>query len=563
MKPRKSILHIFYTWAVILSGFWLLSHLFPALDLDKTREYLLLIMLGVLAEWLTVSFPLGRLSGGFSIVLASFLVYGMEVCVWVSALAALIGQGVANRGNPVRTVLFNAMQQALAISGSASLCKDVLGIKAPALNNIDLASGLSIAAFVIFYFVINHILVYLYTFPGRRGQISLPWLDALRWDGLTYLVTAPFGITMGLLCNRVGLASAVFLFAPMLVVQFILRLYVHVELANRELRAMYEIARRLGGGVEVAEIPNLLIREARRAVNFHSGVVYLRADDSQVFKCKAAYGPFARQLENSIIRSGEGFLGFVIANREPEVIYDTRVDPRLKQEPGLPQVYRSMLLIPLAAGVDTLGLLVLGEKRPMAYEQHHLQTLSVIVGTLSVTLANNLLKKRIARMEKVDLLTGLVNRPHFYNLCNEILSRDDGPEAAAVALMDIDYMGQLNGRFGSRAGDRVLMETGKIILAHAPEGSLVARYDGDGFILLMPGAGEEEALNIAEEIRLSVKEHHFPVEGMPRQVRLSAGVAVFPGDGATADQLLNKCENYLERAKRMGRDRVAHKNNKW
>lgn len=557
MRSGRSIAHILYTWAVIISGFWFLSYFFYAVDLDKTREYLLLIVLGVLSEWLTVSFPLGRLSGGFSIVLASFLIYGLGASAWVSALATLVGQGVANRGEPVRTVLFNAAQQVLSVTGSAYLCKNVLGISPPALNSVDLSSGLSICAFLVFYFIINHLLVYFYAYPNRRRQKTLPWLDALRWDGLTYLVTAPFGIIMGLLYVRVGMASAVFLFAPILVVQFILRLYVHVELANRELRAMYEIARRMGSGVEAAEIPNLLLKEARRAVPFHSGVFYLRSEESGVFKCAAAYGPFKSQLEKSIVRPGEGFFGFILTSGEPEVVYDTRSDPRVKGEPGMPQVYRSLLVVPMVAEVGILGVLVLGEKRPMFYEDHHLQALSVIVGSLSMALANNLLKKRNSQREKLDLQTGLFNRHHFYSACRDFWEGEGETPPGAVVIFNIDYMAQLNRRFGNPAGDMVLLETAKIIYSLMPEGSLAARYDGDGFALLLPGLSGEEALNVAENIRVAVREYHFSVEGLPRQVRLSAGVAVLPGDGKNAGQLLSQCESYLGRAKRMGKDRVV------
>ncbi len=559
MKSERGFLHILYTWLVILSGFWLLCYYFSAVDLDKTREYLLLILLGILSEWLVVSFPLGRLSGGFSIVLACLLIYGPETSAWIGALAALIARGVANRGDPLRTTFFNTAQQVLAVLGSAQICSalPLIGFRAPLPERIDFTAGAGVAAFVLFYFTINHALVYLYTYPGRPKQRTLPWRDALRWDGLTYLVTAPFGTIMALLYMQLGMASAVFLFVPLLVVQFILRMYVHVELANRELRAMYEISRRLSGKLGPAEIPGLLLKEARRAVSFHSGVLYLQSENPGVYTAEAVYGQFAGQMKKSTVFASEGFQGFVLNNREPEIIYDSRADFRVRGEPGMAQVYRSLLLVPLVTEAGAIGLLVLGEKRPMAYDEHHLQTLAVIVGALSVALTNNLLERRITYLEKIDTHTGLYNRTYFYRCCRDYYSGGTtGAGGMALIIADVDYMEQLNRRFGYRAGDKVLQKMAQIIHGLKPEEALAARFGSDEFALLLPGMEEEDAFSMAESIRESVAACRFP-EGLPARVRISCGVAVLPLEGAGADTLFELCESSLDRAKRTGRDRVV------
>lgn len=559
MRSGRGFLHILYTWLVILSGFWLLFYHFSAVDLDRTREYLLLILLGILSEWLVVSFPLGRLSGGFSIVLACLLIYGPETCAWIGALASLIARGVANRGDPLRTTFFNAAQQVLAVLGAARLCSllPLISLKAPLPESIDFSTGAGVVAFIIFYFTVNHVLVYIYTYPGRPKQRALPWRDALRWDGLTYLVTAPFGAIMALLYMRLGMASAVFLFVPLLVVQFILRMYVHVELANRELRAMYEISRRLSGRLGPAEIPELLLKEARRAISFHCGVVYLQSENPGAFSAEAVYGQFAKQLKKSAVYAGEGFLGFVLTNREPEIIYDSRADFRVRGEPGMPQVYRSLLLAPLVTEAGAIGLLVLGEKRPMAYDEHHLQTLAVIVGALSVALTNNLLEKRISHLEKIDNYTGLLSRSYFYRCCRDYYTGEtSGVENMALVIADVDFMEQINRRFGYRAGDKVLRKIAQIVHGLKPKEALTARFGGDEFALLLPGVEEEHALILAESIREAVAAFHFP-EGLPPRVRISCGVAVLPLEGANPDPLFELCEKSLDRAKRTGRDRVV------
>ncbi|NTW05529.1 MAG: hypothetical protein HGA27_05375, partial [Peptococcaceae bacterium] len=70
---RKNILHTLYSYVVTLIGLVLLAILFNDLDLDKSTEFAVLIMLGILMEFFAVDFPLGRLTGIFSIVLSSML----------------------------------------------------------------------------------------------------------------------------------------------------------------------------------------------------------------------------------------------------------------------------------------------------------------------------------------------------------------------------------------------------------------------------------------------------------------------------------------------------------
>ncbi|HBC94942.1 MAG TPA: GGDEF domain-containing protein, partial [Pelotomaculum sp.] len=114
MRPKEGFFHFTISWLVVSLAVWQLCRLFPSLDLDQTGELLVIIFLGVLAELLAVSFPHGQLSGSFTLIIATFLIYGPAATAWVSGVATVFGQGIANRGNPLRTTLFNTGQYVLA-----------------------------------------------------------------------------------------------------------------------------------------------------------------------------------------------------------------------------------------------------------------------------------------------------------------------------------------------------------------------------------------------------------------------------------------------------------------
>lgn len=552
---RSRSLHVLYTWLVILTGFGFLAVLFRFLNLDLGREFVIMIALGVLAEWLGVPFPLGRLSGGFAVVLSSYLIYGLAAAAWISALAALFGQGIVNRGNPLRTTLFNAAQYVLVLLLADAVYARMQGQRGPDFGVADLPPLLF---FLAVYFLANHFFIYLYLLPGRRRYPLYAWADALRWDGLTYLFGAPFGVLMNLIYQEVGVAGSFLLFLPVLVIQFVLRLYVNVELANRELYALYQVARKLNERLTAEDILETVLKEARRVVFFQAGAIYLWSEERQLYAAAAVSGPRGAHLQQSFIAGGRGFLGQAVANKKPEIVFDSRIDPRVKNEAGLPQIFRSLLVIPLVSEEEVLGAMVFGDRRPLAFDEHHLHTLCIIGGQAAVAVMNALLVARLQKSAHTDDLTGVYNHRFFCRKIEEDCRRAaEGGQTLGLVMIDVDSFKAINDRFGHLAGDAVLCELARLIREAVGEKGFVARYGGEEFAVVLPGRGERGCLELAEEIRQAVRSHPFAVDGLPRQVRISLGVAVYPQHAKDAADLVKKADQALYAAKAAGKDRVA------
>ena len=110
--------------------------------------------------------------------------------------------------------------------------------------------------------------------------------------------------------------------------------------------------------------------------------------------------------------------------------------------------------------------------------------------------------------------------------------------------MDIDDFKALNDQHGHAAGDAVLEQLARVLVEEAGSANLVARYGGEEFAILAPGARAEDAMLLAEQIRLAVGQRHFvvPLSADPLQTTVSIGVASHRGDRASffldADQAL-------------------------
>jgi len=518
--------HVIYTWLVIGLGVGLLWYTFPLLNLDLGRELLVLAAFGMLAEWLAVVLPQGQLTGCFAVMLATYLVYGAVPTAWVSALAALLGQGVANRGRPLRTTLFNAAQYVPVILGSSFVY--VLAGGAPG-REVSWDNGWYLVLFILCFYLLHQLLIHFYTDPMRDELSAVRWQDRLGWDGLVYLLAVPLGLVMAWLYQGMGIYASLLLFVPMLAAQYVLRVYLQLAQAKRELQALYALAWRLGGNLNLKDIFDLLLRECRLTIRNEDGVIYRWSEEQGCYLAEATAGLHAELLRVSVVQRGEGFLGQVVESGECHLVDDTRDDERTVGDMGLIKLHRSLIVVPLKADAEVLGLLVLGDRRIGFFEEKHVRLLTILGGQAAVAMANLQLGRRLDQAAITDELTGLYTYRYFYHRAlGELEQARLSEEHISLLLLDLEDFKQLNHRYGMPAGDKVLAGVAGVLRQQLRDCDLVARYGSDEFALLLPQTGPAEAKHVADKLRLAVRESVFEQGGNRLYVRISTSIATFP-----------------------------------
>ncbi len=168
------------------------------------------------------------------------------------------------------------------------------------------------------------------------------------------------------------------------------------------------------------------------------------------------------------------------------------------------------------------------------------------------------LYKDIATMAITDGLTTLYTRRYFLERFDEEVKRAALRKIKLSFLMlDVDHFKMVNDQYGHLTGDAVLKEIGQIIRESIREIDIAGRYGGEEFCVVLPDTDLEGARLVAERIRRSAQDTLIRAYDASIRVTVSIGISCYPTDGKLLEELIDKADWALYRAKSQGRNAVV------
>jgi len=158
-----------------------------------------------------------------------------------------------------------------------------------------------------------------------------------------------------------------------------------------------------------------------------------------------------------------------------------------------------------------------------------------------------------------DDLTKLYNYRYFQQrLTDEIEKAKSNQQEISLIMIDIDYFKKFNDTYGHPQGDKILKRVAKIIKNTLRNEDIVVRYGGEEFAIVLVGTGKAKALEIAERIRSNIEQYPFTLgkEGLAVALTVSLGLAAYPEDALSKDDLIARADQALYQAKEWGRNNV-------
>jgi diguanylate cyclase (GGDEF)-like protein len=162
---------------------------------------------------------------------------------------------------------------------------------------------------------------------------------------------------------------------------------------------------------------------------------------------------------------------------------------------------------------------------------------------------------------QIDELTGLLSRKACMEKFGEVMAAAKAsPKETplSIALLDVDIFSKINEQYGHVTGDNLLVAVAKVIREHSGKDTLAGRYGGDEFVIVFPGEEREQAFLKMEQIRHELSQAELTALDSKtiKGINISGGVASFPMDGRTENELFRKADHALYRAKASGRRQI-------
>jgi diguanylate cyclase (GGDEF)-like protein/putative nucleotidyltransferase with HDIG domain len=321
--------------------------------------------------------------------------------------------------------------------------------------------------------------------------------------------------------------------------------------AQREVFALHEIAQTIGSSLNLSDTVTLVANKLRAIVPFDTCVIYLV--DEPTGKAIAAHviGEEVEIFNRRRINIGDGITGWVIANARSMC----NASPELDLV-GVPEEvvkrFRGVLVSPLIREDGAFGAISLYSQSRTSFTVEHVRLLESVCQHASSALNNALTYERTRESALVDPLTELPNARGFYMMLEQRLAECQrmNKEPLAVVSMDIDDFKVINDQYGHSIGDRLLANVAGVIRRELRQMDILTRYAGDEFVAIMPMASSKMAASIAERMRSSIEEQLFSVRaGKVVALGVSLGVACFPEDGETSEELLSTAARRMQQNK--------------
>ena len=340
-----------------------------------------------------------------------------------------------------------------------------------------------------------------------------------------------------------------------------------IERQNTVLMLVKQMALQLMRRSELAEMMEAVIHGATALLNTEHGFVSLVDEQEQVFVRKASLGAFARGVPIRL-SVAEGMLGQVYRSGEMFMVADYsqwagRVVTLQNQE------LHCIVVVPLKIENRMIGAFAVAfSELGRTPSEEELLLLRRIGEVASVTVDNALLheagrqelqaRKRaeeaVRRLAYTDSLTELPNRSMLIEYLKEELERAKTEDAGGtVFFLDIDDLKSVNDSFGHSLGDKIIARIGAELADELGGDAMVARIGADEFVAVLPQLeeqGEIEAL--AERLRRRIC-RNYDLGQCVLHISASMGIAMYPRDGETVENLFQNVDMAMYEAKRQGK----------
>lgn len=187
-----------------------------------------------------------------------------------------------------------------------------------------------------------------------------------------------------------------------------------------------------------------------------------------------------------------------------------------------------------------------------------LENIKIFANQAALTIENAQLFRKIEELSIQDGLTGVyVLRYLKQRLDEEIARADRFGENLTLMIVDIDDFKKYNDTFGHPVGDKILQEFAMVLSKNVRGVDLVGRYGGDEFMVIFPRLTQLKAMDVGLRILRAICAHSYSIDDKSINFTVSIGMATFPMDATSKENLIKRADEALYWSKQHGKNRVC------
>ena len=327
------------------------------------------------------------------------------------------------------------------------------------------------------------------------------------------------------------------------------------------LKNILSVAQVVVSSLDLDEVLQNILHSAMAIMDYPAGSIALfeEADEALYLHAHAGLSEAFTARNRWTVEKG-GLTSRIIEHGEPFVVQDTEL-AAIKMNPlALKEGIRSLIAVPLIFQESLVGILYVDDFVPRPLQEDRLRLLSILASFATMSIDNARLHHQTLELACTDGLTGLFNHRQFKRDFLEEVRRAERYETPlSIILLDVDDFKKFNDSYGHPNGDIVLRELAQLLRDLLRDCDLIYRYGGEEFIALLPETRLEQAMQVADRIRIFVEtESPRFLTGMVKThgITVSVGVAAFPEDGDCHETLLKRVDELMYLAKEDGKNKV-------
>ncbi|HOX54409.1 MAG TPA: diguanylate cyclase [Candidatus Omnitrophota bacterium] len=340
---------------------------------------------------------------------------------------------------------------------------------------------------------------------------------------------------------------------------------INLEINKRvlALSSLLHISNLISQGDDLNEVLEVIVEKVTQIGDANLGFLILFEESSKEYVLKSMHGPKSLRLKSMGLEQfrvvmGKNALGRLLAGRETLVL-----DSRQEVNADIEELQKHLmvvnaLIVPVVVHDKSYGLIGIGnDNQNFTYSISDTELMSIFAKQTSIAVENDILLKKIDKLEIRDVLTGLFNESYIRSRLDEEIKRAiNFQRPCSFVLLSLDDFGDYEQRYGKIAEESVLKKIATLIREGTSDIDKAARFSDSEFAVVLPEKNKRQSLNFAEEMRKKIE---LVFQGEPdnkKRLTLSGTVTENPIDGVSADELITKALETLKKNSPKGKNQI-------